>query len=49
MIMWQRETAAGKLKKNICRYSTDTRNTQEIKGLARFGRLCFIVHGCPNE
>jgi len=37
------------LKKNKCRYSSDTRNQKEIKGFARVGRLYFIVHWGPNE
>jgi len=36
------------LKKSKCRYSGDTRNKKEIKGIARVGRLYFIVQWCPN-
>ena len=47
--IWQRETAAGRIKKSKCRYSSDTRNKKEIKGFTRVGRLYFIVQWYPNE
>jgi len=47
--IWQRETAAERIKKSKCRYSSDTRNKKEIKGFVRVGRLYFIVQWCPNE
>ena len=37
------------LKKNICRYNSDTRNKKEIKGFARVGLLYFTVQWCANE
>jgi len=49
-LIWQRETAAGRIIKSKSGYSSDTRNKKEIKVFARVGRLYFIVvQRCPNE
>jgi hypothetical protein len=47
--IWQIETAAGRIEKNKCRYSSDTRNKKKIKEFARVGQLYVIVQRCANE
>jgi len=47
--MWQRETAAARIKKSKCRYSSDTRNKKEIKGFVRVGSYILLYSGVPTN
>jgi len=48
--IWQRETAAGRIKKGKCRYSSDTRNkTKILKGSQEFDDYILLYSGVPTN